>query len=89
MNATLPYDVSSGNTNPRTCPGEAHLAAADRVIPKLATALNTYPGKLRREGPRRLGAARVSSREGVDVDPDHMFLSNGSIRANFSWLVAD
>ena len=80
MNDTLPYDFSSGNTNPETYPGEALAAAAARVIPELATALNTYPGKLGHEGLRRLLAARESAREGVEVDPDHIVLTNGSMQ---------
>ena len=77
MNEPLPYDFSSGNTNPETCPGETLAAAAARVIPELATALDTNPGKLGHEGLRRLLAARESAREGVDADPDHIVLTNG------------
>ena len=77
---TLPYDFSSGNTNPETYPGEELAAAAARVIPGLAASLNTYPGKLGHEGLRRLLAARESAREGVVVDPDHIVLTNGSMQ---------
>ena len=80
MNDTPPYDFSSGNTNPETYPGEELAAAAARVIPGLATALNTYPGKLGHEGLRRLLAARESAREGVEIDPDHIVLTNGSMQ---------
>ena len=80
MTEPLPYDFSSGNTNPETYPGEALAEAAARVIPELATALNTYPGKLGHEGLRRLLAARESAREGVEVDPDHIVLTNGSMQ---------
>ena len=80
MSDALPYDFSTGNTNPETYPGEALAAAAARVIPGLATALNTYPGKLGHEGLRRLLAARESAREGVEVDPDHVVLTNGSMQ---------
>ena len=80
MNDALPYDFSSGNTNPETYPGEELAAAAARVIPALATALNTYPGKLGHEGLRRLLAARESTREGVEIDPDHIVLTNGSMQ---------
>ena len=80
MNDTLPYDFSSGNTNPETYPGEELAAAAARVIPGLATALNTYPGKLGHEGLRRLLAARESAREGVEIDPDNIVLTNGSMQ---------
>ena len=80
MNDTPPYDFSSGNTNPETYPGEELAAAAARVLPGLATALNTYPGKLGHEGLRRLLAARESAREGVEIDPDHIVLTNGSMQ---------
>ena len=80
MNEPLPYDFSSGNTNPETYPGKALADAAARVIPELATALATYPGKLGHEGLRRLLAARESAREGVEVDPDHIVLTNGSMQ---------
>ena len=80
MNDALPYDFSSGNTNPETYPGEELAAAAARVIPALATALNTYPGKLGHEGLRRLLAARESAREGIEIDPDHIILTNGSMQ---------
>ena len=80
MNEPLPYDFSSGNTNPETYPGKALADAAARVIPELATALATYPGKLGHEGLRRLLAARESAREGVEVDPNHIVLTNGSMQ---------
>ena len=80
MNDALPYDFSSGNTNPETYPAEALAAAAARVVPGLATALNTYPGKLGHEGLRRLLAARESARDGVEIDPDHIVLTNGSMQ---------
>ena len=68
MTETLPYDFSTGNTNPEIYPGEALADAAARVIPRLATALNTYPGKLGHEGLRRLLAARAAER-GVGFRP--------------------
>ena len=80
MTDSLPYDFSSGNTNPETYPGEELAAAAARVIPGLAASLNTYPGKLGHEGLRRLLAERESAREGVEVDPDHIVLTNGSMQ---------
>ena len=63
MNDTLPYDFSSGNTNPETYPGEALAEAAARVIPCLATALNTCPGKLGHEGLRHIARLGVCIRE--------------------------
>ena len=80
MNDTLPYDFSTGNTNPETYPGEALAAAAARVLPRLASDLNVYPGKLGHEGLRRLLAARETAREGVEVDHEHVVLTNGSMQ---------
>ena len=80
MGDALPYDFSTGNTNPETWPGEALAEAAARVLPRLATDLATYPGKLGHEGLRRLLAARERDREGVEVDPDHIVLTNGSMQ---------
>lgn len=76
----LPYDFSTGNTNPETYPGAALAAAAARAVPELAEALNVYPGKLGYERLRRLLAARESAREGVAVDPEHIALMNGSMQ---------
>ena len=41
---------------------------------------NVYPGKLGHEGLRRLLAARETAREGVEVDHEHVVLTNGSMQ---------
>lgn len=80
MNDTVPYDFGVGTTAPETSPVEELAAAAARVIPRMAVDLCTYPGRYGHEGMRRLFARRESEREGVEVDPEHMILTNGSMQ---------
>lgn len=75
------YDFAVGQTNPETFPVEEFKAAAARAIDVDADALNRYPGSLGHEGLRRIMAERESRREGVDVDPDLIALTNGSMQA--------
>jgi len=75
------FDFGSGNTNPETFPVEEFTKASQRAIAKMATALNTYPGKLGHEGLRKLMAQREFEREGVRIDPEHVALTNGSMQA--------
>lgn len=72
---------ATGNTNPETFPSDAFADAASSVLRGMASALNTYPGKLGHEGLRRLMAQREETREGVAVNPDHILLTNGSMQA--------
>lgn len=72
---------ATGNTNPETFPTQAFAEAAQRAVSGLTVALNTYPGKLGHEGLRRLMAQREMDREGVDVDPEHILITNGSMQA--------
>lgn len=81
METTLPpYDFGTGNTNPETFPAQAFAESAAKVIATLAVDLNRYPGKLGYRPLRELMAARESAREGVPVDPDQLFLINGSMQ---------
>jgi 2-aminoadipate transaminase len=81
MDPTIPpYDFGTGNTNPETFPAEAFAASAAKVIATMAVDLNRYPGKLGHPALRQLMADRESTREGVPVDPDNMFLINGSMQ---------
>ena len=75
------YDFAVGQTNPDTFPVEAFKAAAIRAIEAEHDAFNRYPGSLGHEGLRSLMAARESEREGVQVDPDLLALTNGSMQA--------
>jgi len=76
-----PFDFGTGNTNPEGFPTQALVEAAARAIPTVATDLNIYPGKLGHVGLRQLLAQRESEREGVEVDSEHIVLTNGSMQA--------
>jgi 2-aminoadipate transaminase len=75
------YDFGSGRSNPETFPVAALQQAASDVIAREAAALNDYPGKLGFAPLRKAMAQRESDREGVEVDPDHIVLTNGSMQA--------
>lgn len=75
------YDFAIGQTNPKTFPTQAFQEAAVRAIEKEHDALNQYPGLRGHEGLRRLMAERESEREGVNVDPACIALTNGSMQA--------
>ena len=75
------YDFGSGRSNPETFPITALQQAASDVIAREAEALNDYPGKLGFAPLREAMAQRESDREGVEVDPDHIVLTNGSMQA--------
>ncbi|NBC23904.1 MAG: aminotransferase class I/II-fold pyridoxal phosphate-dependent enzyme [Gammaproteobacteria bacterium] len=77
----ITFDFGSGRADPDTFPTEALQAAAQRAIERNARALTDYPGALGHEGLRRAMARRESEREGVDVNPDHLVLTNGSMQA--------
>ncbi len=72
---------ATGNTNPETFPSDAFADAAAGVLRGMATALNTYPGKLGHEGLRNLLAEREYDREGIRLDPDQILITNGSMQA--------
>ena len=74
------YDFGSGRSNPETFPVEALQKAATDVIGREIQALNDYPGKLGFAPLREAMAKRESEREGVEVDPDHIVLTNGSMQ---------
>lgn len=75
------YDFGTGRSNPETFPVAALQQAASDVIAREADALNDYPGKLGYAPLRQAMARRESEREGVDVDPEHIVLTNGSMQA--------
>lgn len=77
----ITFDFGSGRADPDTFPTEALQVAAQRAIERNARALTDYPGALGHEGLRRAMARRESEREGVEVDPDHLVLTNGSMQA--------
>ena len=75
------YDFGSGRTDPGSFPTEQLADAARKAVLELGASLTAYPGDLGHEGLRRLMAARESTREGVEVSPDHIALMNGSMQA--------
>ena len=75
------YDFGSGRTDPGSFPTEALAAAAGLAIRELGGELVYYPGRLGHEGLRRAMAERESARESVEVDPEHIALTNGSMQA--------
>ncbi|MBT4100066.1 MAG: PLP-dependent aminotransferase family protein [Gemmatimonadetes bacterium] len=74
------YDFGSGCTNPDTFPVEKLAAAAAAGIREVGVDFTRYPGDLGHLGMREMLARRESEREGVQVDPDHMVLTNGSMQ---------
>ncbi|MEE2657154.1 MAG: PLP-dependent aminotransferase family protein [Candidatus Latescibacterota bacterium] len=74
------YDFGSGCTNPETMPVAELTAAAVRAIPEVGTAFARYPGDLGHQGLREVMAQRESDREGVDVSPENIALTNGSMQ---------
>lgn len=77
----IQFDFGSGRADPDTFPTEALKTAAARAIDANARALTDYPGALGHPGLRQAMARRETEREGVDVDPDHLVLTNGSMQA--------
>ena len=75
------YDFAVGQTNPETFPTEAFQEAARKAIAAEHEAFNRYPGSRGHEGLRKLMAERESQREGVEVDPECLALTNGSMQA--------
>ena len=75
------YDFGTGRSDPSTFPTEALQAAAVKVIGEQAEELTMYPGGLGHAGLREAMAKREGEREGVEIDPDHIILTNGSMQA--------
>jgi 2-aminoadipate transaminase len=75
------YDFGSGRSNPDTFPVEQLQQAAVDVIARYADELNDYPGKLGFAPLRQAMARREAEREKVQVNPDHIVLTNGSMQA--------
>jgi len=75
------YDFGTGRSDPSTFPTQAIQAAAVKVIGEQAEELTRYPGGLGHAGLRAAMAQRESEREGIEIDPDHLILTNGSMQA--------
>ncbi|MEM9622217.1 MAG: PLP-dependent aminotransferase family protein [Pseudomonadota bacterium] len=81
MTAEILYDFGTGRSDPSTFPTAALQAAAVKVIEEQAEELTQYPGGLGHAGLREAMARREGEREGVQIDPDHLVLTNGSMQA--------
>ena len=75
------YDFGGGRTDPGSFPIEELVDAAKEAIPAVGTDFVNYPGDLGHQGLREILAARESEREGVEVSPEHISLTNGSFQA--------
>ncbi len=75
------YDFGTGRSDPSTFPTEALQAAAVKVIGEQAEELTRYPGGLGHAGLRAAMAKREGEREGVEINPDHLIITNGSMQA--------
>jgi 2-aminoadipate transaminase len=75
------FEFASGCTNPETFPVEALARAATAAISDVGQAFVRYPGDLGHEGLREVMAQRESDREGIDLSPDCIALTNGSMQA--------
>ena len=75
------YEFGSGCTNPATFPVDALAGAAAEAIQEVGDAFVRYPGDLGHAGLREVMAGRESDREGIEVTPDSIALTNGSMQA--------
>jgi 2-aminoadipate transaminase len=72
------FNFGGGCPDPDTLPAAELAAAAGRVLPRISTALATYPEAQGWRPLREVAAARFQRREGVPLDPDTICLANGS-----------
>jgi len=77
----IEYDFGTGRSDPSTFPTQALQDAAVKVIGEQAEALTMYPGGLGHAGLREAMARREAEREGVEIDPEHIVITNGSMQA--------
>ena len=75
------YEFGSGCTNPETFPVDGLANAASIAISNVGEAFVRYPGDLGHDGLREVMAKRESDREGVEVLPENLALTNGSMQA--------
>ena len=75
------FDFGAGRTDPGSFPTAELVEAARKAIPEVGANFVNYPGDMGHQGLREVMAARESQREGVEVSPDHISLTNGSMQA--------
>ncbi len=76
-----PIPMRVGMTAPEAFPAAEMAEAAGRAILDVGKDFAFYPGDLGHPGLREVLARREADREGVDVDPDEVALTNGSMQA--------
>lgn len=76
-----PIPMRVGMTAPEAFPAAEMAEAAGRAILDVGRDFAFYPGDLGHRGLREVLARREADREGVDVDPDEIALTNGSMQA--------
>ena len=79
--AANPIPMRVGMTAPEAFPAAEMAEAAGRAILDIGKNFAFYPGDLGHPGLREVLARREADREGVDVDPDEVALTNGSMQA--------
>lgn len=75
------YDFGSGRTDPGSFPTAELAEAARQAVLELGAELVRYPGDFGHAGLRQVMAARERQREGVEVSPEQIVLTNGSMQA--------
>ena len=75
------FDFGGGRTDPGSFPTAELVEAARQGIPEVGADFVNYPGDMGHQGLREIMAARESQREGIEVSPDHLSLTNGSMQA--------
>ena len=75
------FDFGGGRTDPGSFPTAELVEAARQGIPEVGADFVNYPGDMGHQGLREIMAARESQREGIEVWPDHLSLTNGSMQA--------
>ena len=77
---TKPVDFSVGLTDPVSFPTEELATAAAAAIREMGSDLVLYPGAMGHLPLREILAARESKRESMDIRPEHVALTNGSMQ---------
>lgn len=78
MNA--PVDFSVGLTDPACFPSEELATAAADAVREMGSGFVLYPGTMGHLGLREVLAARESRRESIEVRPEDVALTNGSMQ---------
>ena len=74
------FDFGGGRTDPGSFPTAELVEAARQGIPEVGADFVNYPGDMGHQGLREIMAMRETKREGIEVSPDHLTLTNGSFQ---------